>query len=93
MWASGGKVGKMHLSFQVFNRRDEARNYGDYPASVVFPVAVLDLRPEAVENLTEVIAQVCNEKRCWTNRTVGNAELSRAIVAAILPLRRGRGGK
>ena len=41
MWASAGKVGKMRLSFEVYKTKEEATNYGEYPASVAFPVFVM----------------------------------------------------
>ena len=70
--------------------------------SDAYPVAVLDLRPEAVEKMVEAAAKRCFEVgfgsgEVWEGaspmmRIAARIE-AEAALADILPLRRGRGGK
>ena len=62
--------------------------------SDAYPVAVLDLREEAVEKMVEAVARAIG--RCdymHPSDAKPYTEAARSVLQAILPLRRGRGGK
>ncbi len=79
-----------------YERISYSEMYAHKSERATVPVAVLDLREEVVEEMVEAVRVAIGmalnaEALHWREKPY--SEVARAALQAILPLRRGRGGK